>query len=69
MISIRGKIIVKQVYWIWIATHIEIVKFLGTGSGNSTILAPNSSDQENCEKTPLFETKAAENLCLLQFTV
>ena len=34
-------------------------QFWRAGSGNSPILAPKSSNQENREKTPIFKTKAA----------
>ena len=39
--------------WIWIATRFRDCQLWGTGSGNSAILAPKSSDQENREK-PTF---------------
>ena len=33
---------------------------------NSAILAPKSSNQENCEKTPILETKAAVSFLMPQ---
>ena len=52
--------------WIWIATRFRDRQIWGTASGNSAILAPKSRDQENREKTPLFETKAAISFLMPQ---
>ena len=58
--------ILTHEYSFWIATRFRDCQIGGTGSGNSAILAPNSSDQENRAKTPLSETKAAVSFLMPQ---
>ena len=55
--------------WIWIATRFRDRQIWRTGSGNSAILAPKSSDKKKKkkrEKTPIFETKAAASFLMPQ---
>ena len=48
---------------IWMATRFRDRQIWRTRSGNSAILAPKSSDQQNREKTLIFETMPSVFLC------
>ena len=63
MWSSRGKNLHSDTWifinWIWIATRFRDRQIWRSGSGNSAILAPKSSDQENREKNPYLWNKSS----------